>query len=250
MNSRMNRSVVHTVIVLGLLAACARAPARQVAPVSYSFVYEPPNVAPKSLPVTIALVHPTYADPAAFASSPHARQAGSAFVSSMNADLEKMLVAKGFRVTGPYESINVMTFPDKKSANLTLTPIVDVRATEQITRRTGTGSMFFPYRAQGVCVVSGWVSLVMLEPLTGEKIWIKKVQVSPVQEPFVWTYRLVRSRGQIMARTIEDTRGHALAATLNRIYPEVMQKSWDYFHPEEVLHMKQQAEEARKLKRY
>ena len=249
----MSRSVFRTTITMTLLAGvlgCAPPPARQVTPVSYTFVYVPPSVTPKSLPVTIALVHPMYGDPAAFAQSSHARQAGSAFVSSMKTDLEKMLVAKGFKVTGPYENINVMTFPDKKSANLTLTPIVDVRATEQITKQTGTGSMFFPYTAEGVCVVSGWVSLVMLEPLTGEKIWIKRIEVDSVQQPFVWKYQLVQSGGQLVTNSIDDTRGHATAAALSKIYPQVMQKAWDYFHPDEVLQMKKQAEEARQLKRY
>jgi hypothetical protein len=49
---------------------------------------------------------------------------------------------------------------------------------------------------------------------------------------------------------VEDTRGHAVAAALGRIYPEALQKAWDYFHPDEVMMVKQQAEEARKLKRY
>lgn len=58
--------------------------------------------------------------------------------------------------------------------------------------------------------------------------------------------------GQVTSvpRTVEDTRGHAVAAALGRIYPEALQKAWDYFHPDEVMMVKQQAEEARKLKRY
>ncbi len=245
----MVRYSVLMLTILLFVAGCIAQP-KPATPVSYAFAFNIPKAAAQPLPVTVALVRPSFADPAAFAQSPHAREAGSAFVSSMKADLEKMLVAKGFKVTGPYDSIDVMTFPEKKTADLTLTPIVDVRAAEQITNKTGTGSVFFPYQADGVYVVSGWVSLVMLEPLTGEKIWIKRIEVSPVQQSFLWKYQLVQSGYQVSTHTIEDTRAHSVAAALSKIYPKVMQTTWDYFHPDEVLLMKKQAEEARRLKRY
>ncbi|MGH8069656.1 MAG: hypothetical protein ACRERE_31325 [Candidatus Entotheonellia bacterium] len=168
----------------------------------------------------------------------------------MKADLDKMLVAKGFKVTGPYDSLDVMTFPDKQTATLTLTPIVDLRATQQPTNRTGTGSPLFPAREEGVYVIGGWISLVMLEPLTGEKMWIKRIEVESFQEPYVHEYIVQQSRQQVIPRTVTDTRPHALAAALEKIYPEVMQKAWAYFHPEEVLQVKKQAEEARRLKRF
>jgi len=172
----------------------------------------------------------------------------------MRTDLEKILVAKGFKITGPFDSIDVMTFPDKKTANLTLTPMVDVRATQQVTKQTAAIGIF-PGEVEGVYVVGGWISLVLLEPLTGEKIWIKKIEVNPVQEVFFWKYYATQRRnqaGQVMTetRTVEDTRGHAVAAALGKIYPEALQKAWDYLHPDEVMMVNQHAEEARKLKRY
>jgi hypothetical protein len=247
----MGIMIVYTLAAATFMTGCMAQP-KPATPVSYTFAYNIPKAAAQPLPVTIALVRPSFADPAAFAQSPHAREAGSAFVSSMKSDLEKMLVAKGFKVTGPYDSIDVMTFPEKKTADLTLTPVVDVRATEQVTNRsTDIGNPLFPYQAQeGVSVVSGWVSLVMLEPLTSEKIWIKRIEVSPMQEGFVWKYQLVQRGNQVVTHTLEDTRGNSVAAALSKVYPKVMQATWDYFHPDEVLLMKKQAEEARRLKRY
>jgi hypothetical protein len=168
----------------------------------------------------------------------------------MKADLEKMLVAKGFKVTGPFDTLEVMTFPDKQTANLSLTPIVDVRATQQPTNSTGTGSALFPRRDEGVFVVGGWISLIMLEPLTGEKMWIKKIDVDSLQEAYIHEYYVMQRGGQISPSTINDNRPNALAAALEKIYPDVMQKAWNYFHPDEVLQVKKQAEEARRLKRF
>lgn len=246
----MARWGVLVMIVLTILVGCVMRPT-SVTPGSYTFIYTPPQATSKPLPVTIALVRPSAADPAAFLQSPKTvQEAGNAFASSMKADLEKMLVAKGGKVTGPYDSVDVMTFPDKQTASLTLTPVIDVRASQQATDRTGTGSPIFPAREEGVYVVSGWISLVMLEPLTGEKMWIKKIDIAPVQEPYVLEYVGQRSGPQVLRRVINDTRGNALAAALSKTYPEVMQKAWDYCHPDEVLQVKRQAEEARKLKRF
>ncbi len=240
----MKRLVFHIAMAFTILVGCAQQP------VTHNFVYGLPETTQKTRPVTIALVDPFNANPTAFTNAPYTYQVGRAFVNSMSADLEKMLVAKGFKVTGPYENRNIMTFPDKKNANLMLTPIVGVTVVEQVTRRTVTGSTSSPHEVEGVCVVSGWISLVMLEPLTEEKIWIKKIEVGSIKEPFVWKYELVRSRGQNVPRMIEDTRGDAVGAALSKIYPEVMQKMWDYLRPDEVMHAKRQAAEARRLKRY
>lgn len=240
----MNRLAFPIAMAFTILVSCAQRP------VTHTFVYSLPESTQKTGPVTIALVDPFNANPTAFTNTPYTYQVGWDFVNSMCADLEKMLVAKGITVTGPYENMNSMTFADKKNANLMLTPIVDVTTVEQVTRRTGTGSTSSPNEVNGVYVVSGSISLVMWEPLTEEKIWSKKIEVGSIKEPFVWKYELVQSNGQKVPRIIEDTRRDAVAAALSKIYPEVMQEAWRDLPPDEVMQMKQQAAEARRLKRY
>ena len=175
---------------------------------------------------------------------------GDAFVHSLRTDLEKLLVAKGFKVTGPYDSLDVMTFPEKQGATLTLTPIIDIRADNQVTQNTPATGMLIPGRQEGLFVVGGWVALVMLEPMSGEKMWVKRVEVEPVQELYSLTYTVVVRNNQRIQNIHSDTRPQALTTALNRIYPDVLQKAWTYFHPEEVMNVKRQADEVRKLKRY
>ena len=51
-------------------------------------------------------------------------------------------------------------------------------------------------------------------------------------------------------KVIQDTQEQAFVTALNRIYPKVMQQAWTYLHPDEIMHVKQQADEVRKLKIY
>lgn len=249
------------VIVLPLLAAlplgCATLPP-PAEPVARAFFYTPPEQAKQLFPVTIALVRPRYENPTErmvaqiVGSDSWARETGGAFVNSLKTDLEKLLITKGFKVTGPYDSLDVMTFPEKKGANLTLTPIVEIRADDHVTshKPAFTGEIIVtPGTVEGVFAVGGWVAFVMLEPLSGEKMWMKRIELEPVQERYSFTYTAPRGRGQV-TRFYGDTRQQAFTRALNQIYPAVMQKAWTYFDSEEVLHVKQQAEEVRQLKRY
>lgn len=249
------------VIVLLLLAAlplgCATLPP-PAEPVARAFFYTPPEQVKQLFPVTIALVRPRYENPTEqmvarmVGSDSWARETGGAFVNSLKTDLEKLLIAKGFKVTGPYDSLDVMTFPEKKGANLTLTPIVEIRADDHVTAHNPafTGEVIVtPGTQEGVFSVGGWVAFVMVEPLSGEKMWMKRIELEPVQERYSFTYIAPRGGGQA-TWFYGDTRQQAFTKALNRIYPAVMQKAWAYFDSEEVLHVKQQAEEVRQLKRY
>lgn len=202
------------------------------------------------LPITIALVRPSSADPARIASaSKWVKEISDAFRSSMKTDLEKLLIAKGFKVTGPYETLDAMTFPEKKVANLTLTPIIDIRSESQITQNREAMSII-PGHQEGLFVVGGWVALTMLEPLSGEKMWLKRIEIESVSEPYAITYNLVTVGNQQRQNILSDTRPQALTMALNKIYPIIMQQAWTYFHPEEIMNINQQANEVRERKRY
>ena len=171
-------------------------------------------------------------------------------MSSMKTDIEKILVAKGFKITGPFDKLDMMTYPQKQGANLTLTPVINVSAPGKIMSQSGMGTILFPRQEEGVFVFSGWIALVMLEPLSGEKMWIKRIEVDPIEEPFRKKYYTVQSQGREQVRVVEDTQEQALASGLNRLYPKVMQQAWTYFHPDEIMNVKKQADEVRKLKRF
>ncbi|HEY5866139.1 MAG TPA: hypothetical protein VI542_11445 [Candidatus Tectomicrobia bacterium] len=168
----------------------------------------------------------------------------------LKTDIEKILVAKGFKITGPFDKLDMLPYPQKQGSHLTLTPVVNVDAPAKVASQTGTGSPLFPIQQDGVFLFSGWIALVMIEPLSGEKMWIKRIEVAPMEEPFRRRYYTIQSKGKDQVRVLEDTQEQALARGLNRLYPKVMEQAWAYINPDEIMHVKQQADEVRKLKRF
>src|SRR5262249_33011263 len=130
------------------------------------------------------------------------------------------------------------------------TPIIEIVPDARVTRHTNATSILVGTE-EGTLSVSGWVSLVMLEPMSGEKMWIKRVEVEPVQVPYSRTYTVTTtSNGQRVEHSRTDSRADAYTSALNQIYPKVMDRTWTYLHPDEIAQTKTQADEVRERKRY
>ena len=170
-----------------------------------------------------------------------------AFRSSMVAQLQELFNTKGFKQRGPFEDLNAMTFPDKKGSDLTLTPQIGIRVTVPRTRTQGQdpgilgiGASDGQSVADGPCTASGFVSFVILEPLSGEKLWIKKVDVPSVQ---------VDCSGKAAAGDTQFV-VNGYAHLLEQVYQAVMKKAWEYLSSEELAVLKKQAQELRTKKVY
>lgn len=128
-----------------------------------------------------------------------------------------------------------------------MTPQIGIRATLPPTRIQGQdpgilgiGASNGLSVAEGPCTASGFVSFVILEPLSGEKLWIKKVDVPSVQ---------VDCSGKAAAG---DTQFlvNGYAHLLEQVYQAVMKKPWEYLSSEELAVLKKQAQELRTKKVY
>lgn len=179
------------------------------------------------------------------------------FVKSMAVDLDKIIIAKGMTITGPFENLDIMTYPDKKNANLTLTPVILINT--QSRDITGWNDREDGGLIKTVEVkIDGWVVLEMREPLSSEKIWIKKIEVAEMAE----TAEIIAEKvpiygrsgfipiGYNVGRILYDSRPDAMANMMKKMYPAVMQTCWKYIDAEEVLVLDEKAKEIRSLKRY
>src|SRR5258708_1439183 len=102
--------------------------------------------------------------------------------SSMGREVDKIVSAKGMTTTGPYHSLDEITYSEKKNAELTLAPKIF------ITTEIKYGNMQPTRRREGLTMerefnmsISGWITFIMQEPLSGEKMWIKKLELEPVR---------------------------------------------------------------------
>ncbi len=257
MSSDVRRSVFGLALVLVsvLVVGCASAPppVPQYVP---KFTYSYPAGEVQAQDVTIAIVRPIDANatPGPFpgqppsGASPSRIKLDNDFRSGIVAQFQELLNRKGFKQTGPFDDLNSMTFPDKKNSDLTLTTQVGLSFTvppglvkvEQGFGDKLNGSGVTVIETKGPCSGSGFISFVMLEPLSGEKIWIKKVD-------FPNTEVDCTGKGTPGDSTVIE---NGLARLLEKAFQLSMKKTWDYLSPEEVTLLKKQSQELRAKKVY
>jgi hypothetical protein len=168
-------------------------------------------------------------------------------------------------VKGPFASLDEITYSDKKGSALTLAPKVFV-----VTQVKYFGNFRNVQGQNGVWMerdfemsTSGWVSFVMEEPLSGEKMWLKKVELDPVVQrgveafeaiPQYSTVRGLTTRtvlsGYNQGKLLYDGKVDGMADTLKQMYPIIMEKCWTYIDPDEVVALQEKGKEIRASKVY
>ncbi|MBA4348917.1 MAG: hypothetical protein C0415_02875 [Thermodesulfovibrio sp.] len=229
---------------------------------SYAFTgFAIPEVRPPgSVNLTVAVVEPHYKERVGTEYS----NVIKSFSSSVGAGLDQMLVAKGFTTKGPYGSLDEVPFPDKKASNLTLTQTVFMLVTDKgLINKTyehfSSGSDIPIYADVETRKLSleAWIAFEMREPMSAEKMWIKKLDLGVFEEeyqiatqrhfhqPDPWAPPIYRT-----GKVLFDTRADVFAGILSKLYPKVMQAAWTYLHAEEMRNLDEKGREIRHLKRY
>lgn len=250
---------------IGFILACATAPAITPLPSShwnenYAYNFDPPQqMRPASVKVNVIVVNPFYKEAeSAFTDATYAK-VGKGFSKSMGVDLDKIIVAKGMTAVGPYQTLDDVTYPDKKNADLTLAPRVFLMTDTKysnVTRREyqGVGHTVKPFTMK----ISGWIAYEMREPMSGQKMWIKKLELEDRQVSDVEVYEAVALRKDQYGNVLQwgegklkySGRAEALANALRDFYPVIMEKAWTYLNTDEMLSLKEQTKEIRERKVY
>ena len=231
----------------------------------YAYTYDLPANLPKldagSVPITIAVVNPSYKEADSSLASTLYSGVGKGLTLSMGTDLDKLLIHKGVTTTGPFPGLDEITYSEKKGADLTLAPKVFISVDIQNGdgyRVEGAGRQENPF----VMNVTGWISFIMQEPMTGEKMWIKKLEIEPVKINGIIAYTSEPQYsggegcggptilGYHVGTMIYDGRADALATALKDIYPVVLGRFYKYLETEEMVQLKAKAREIRANKVY
>lgn len=241
---------------------------------SYSYEITEEKAQPGSVPVTVVVINPYYKEEESILRSAGYSKVGKGFSASMGVDMDKILIAKGMTTLGPYLTLDEVIYSHKKKAGLTLMPkvfiTVEVKYPDKlytIKGRTATQAVVTRQRRDFQMKIGGWVSFAMMEPLSGEKMWIKKLQLDEKEltgfdlwgatPVYTKTYGLFGevtgsyiSGYKTSSEILIDGKIEAVADYLKEMYPIIMGKFWTYLDSEEMLHLKKQTKEIRKLKRY
>lgn len=194
--------------------------------------------------ITIALISPSYA-------RQFSGDLGEHFQQSLAKDIERLLIEKGYKLLGPFQSLNEMTFPQKKQSDLTLSTIIDFNFQEPLRQQNvktdwaavalgGGNAEYVEYFWEGPCHMTGFISFEVFEPLSYQKMWTKKVDVPSVKEDCTASntdlYKIVSY--------------NAAAKLMEQIYKDTISKAHIYFNVEEMDIVRKQSLELRGRKVY
>jgi hypothetical protein len=223
------------------------------------------------------------------------RQVVSTYSDAIRAGLESILLADGFTLTGPFVNREQMTYGEKDKAILLVVPTLTFTcvcqdATRDVfaettadggSARAGTaaipiGGVIVPvsrrlyltqhrviFRVAGSVHVAARLEIALLEPLTGEKMWLKTLASSGLAQPYEYLEETdaVEVRWPLSQRgpygtpstfllTGYDGRLNALASALATARIVQLRQFEEYVAPSELAVIINDARKVRQLKRY
>jgi hypothetical protein len=172
---------------------------------------------------------------------------------SLKTDIDYMLLQKNIRVLGTFTSKDEMTFDQKKRAIYAFSPKIAIVVDEQKIEDRSRG-----YSERGTFTVRGYIALWLYESITGEKLWVKRIEAQPISRAYEFAAKFKEPQkvatdiDMLFASGIEekDTSDKALADALSEFYTLLVKKLWDHIDPEEWSKYLNQAEKLRQEKRY
>jgi len=157
----------------------------------------------------------------------------------LQTDLEQILLAKNVRVLGVFKTRDEMNFDEKKRVTYAFTPEISINVD---TKSKSSGGS--PCVEEGDVIINGVVTLTLRESITGEKLWVKRIEVSPIIKPykFVAKYKepchieyTLGVMGVLISSGLGEERDEtdqALAAALSEFYMALGDKLWRHIDPE------------------
>jgi hypothetical protein len=239
------------------LAGCVSMPQQTAQPpATTNFNFNPPDQATKKLDKTVAVVGPktsgtlwTLEGFDRHMLKADERERSKAAVSDMlkaaRTDLEKVLIARGFGTVGPFASIDEMTYSQKERAFVLFEPVFETTVRFNEASRN-PNFMLGGVDIKGTVTTQGSVTLAFFEPLSKEKVWLKRVDLPAVSEPY--TVNQAISEGRLLRYS--STQGDALVRALNKFYKGAMDVAWNQVDPREVAALQKDVDQLKAKKRY
>lgn len=144
-------------------------------------------------------VHTTLSRTLSAAFKEHMKYNTEKIACHLTGEINKILLSKGFTITQTFRSYNDMTFTQKRNTSALFFPeiIIDV---EEKTLTDYVDNV--PSATRGDLMVSARVNIIMLEPLSGEKIWVKSIPVDEISAPIEYLPNYEYGRGGSDAYTV------------------------------------------------
>lgn len=225
-------------------------PAKQ----TFTFGYKTTNQArPGSSGVLIALLQPHYWERFRYNNV----DLFDNYRSYIEKDIEQLLVDKGFRLKGPFQSYDNMIFDDKKEADVAIEISIEPtftaadgswRAYKQFALN-GNAPTYYYY--SGTVSLIGKIVMTGYEPLSHEKIWVKSVDIPSVTDINITTANRTFESPTVNAAFFNDPNVYnALGTALQQQYGNILSKMDALTDPREFISLKPQIKELKSRKGY
>jgi hypothetical protein len=132
---------------------------------------------PGSANITIALIEPNYL----ISWDGYIPEPFYSYRESIEADFLELLTEKGFTVRGPFRSRDEMVYSDKENCEIALTLAIDPifktisGGWRNQLIKCDYGS--YAVKFNGIVSMYGKINISALEPISGEKVWTKSVEL-------------------------------------------------------------------------
>lgn len=241
-----------------LLLSCAAskpsfAPSKQ----TFNFDYKTGTLSKSgSANLLVGLIRPKYGEGFANGGS----ELFASFRQFMGNDIEELLVDRGYRVKGPFDSFDDMIFEDRKDADIALeVEIVPEfsaiqgkwNAYRRIFDMSANSANKVYYGYEGSASLVGKINLIAYEPLSHQKIWVKSVPIPPVQNINLTTASKRLEGNNLTNEFYNDVAVYnAIGTALSQQYASTFKKIDTQLDPREFEALKTQIKELKAKKGY
>lgn len=156
---------------------------------------------------------------------------------ALKQDFQKILMAKGFNIRGPFDSYDLIPYADKKGVDLYLT------STLGLTFALNDEKWEDQVYSVGNVTVDGKITLELREIVTRELMWTKTIPLAKIEFPYRirGPYQVEGKFNIIMNETVKG---------LEKQYPDLTATISKLIDPEETRIIKKQAQELKSKKGY
>lgn len=223
---------------------------------TYTFDYKTPSIAKAgSSKILVAFIKPNYA--ASFENLGNSNELFKRFRESIGTDIEELLIDKGFRIKGSYNTFDEMIFEARKITDLA----ISIEIVPSFSAPEGGWASRVPftlsstpaaplYSYSGTVSLVGKINLSGYEPLTHEKIWSKSVEIPSIENINVTTahsyYKILNNVEFLNDENVYNAVGKALQEQ----YKAIMQRIDTYIEPDELNSLKGDIKELKSKKGY
>ena len=170
----------------------------------------------------------------------------------LTGEVQKILLSKGFTITDTFDSYNDMTFTQKRNTSALFYPEIRIDIDEKSQLDTWSFLIFGGRNINGRMEINATVNIVMLEPLSGEKLWIKSLPVKGIDDLVHYTpaiYGGPQLNGVAVPQNLQPIAGK-IDNMFEQISKEVLLATNKYVERSEFEFLNKDIERLKQIKRY